>query len=367
MKTQYALTPLALALTAVLSAAAYADGDVDSSSNGYGRHSGATAVIADSQISTGNHVVNKGTKNTATMQDSLKDAKGVLAVNVAGGDDNQQANATAMAVADAGFVFGTTALANIAVLQSGQGNKLHNYSTQNVAGLDKSVNDSTGHIAINLASGNFNQQKNDLAIANSETAYSATAAVNVTQNLAGNDTDNHATLTYGSAAVNLNLAANGSYTGTGNGSYSGSANGTTKGTSDQIGNVYLDSWSGPRHPGGTSTGHVDLDSGAQGAQDLNGDGGALAFNNSGTYSGSQSGSVGFNEAGTSTLAGSVSGYIPVVTGFNTPVINTATVSGSLNNASGAVGVNIAAGGGNQQSNSLAIARGCNACSGKTGL
>ena len=367
MKTQYALTPLALALTAILSAAAYADGDVGAASNGHGHKSGASALIGDSQTSSGNHVVNKGTENTATVEDSLNSVSGNVGVNVASGDNNQQANAAALATADAGFVFGSAALASISVGQSGQGNKLHNYSTQNAASLTDSANDSEGNIGINIASGNFNQQKNDMAVAKSETAYTAAALVSVSQNLSGNETDNHATLTYGSAAVNLNLAANGSYTGTGNGSYSGTANGTTTGTSDQIGNVYLDSWSGPNHPGGTSTGHVDLDSGAQGAQDLNDDGGALAFNNSGTYSGSQSGSVGFNEAGTSTLAGSVSGYIPVVTGFNTPVMNTATVSGSLNGVSGNIGVNLASGGGNQQSNSLAIAAGCTACSSKTGL
>ena len=42
------------------------------------------------------------------------------------------------------------------------------------------------------------------------------------------------------------------------------------------------------------------------------------------------------------------------TGWANPVTNTATLSGSVNGGSGNLGVNVAAGVGNQQSNSLAI-------------
>jgi hypothetical protein len=42
-------------------------------------------------------------------------------------------------------------------------------------------------------------------------------------------------------------------------------------------------------------------------------------------------------------------------------VNNASVLNSLNGASGNVGLNVAAGGGNQQSNSLAVAVGCTAC------
>lgn len=363
MKTQYALTPLALALATFVSASAFASNNDNGGPNGGYDKDGAYASIHDHQQSEDNKVLNAGTENDATVDGSLGAASGNIGVNVAAGDNNQQANAAALATADASFVFGSSAKASIDVGQVGSQNQVVNYSTQNTAQLTNSANGSTGNIGINIASGVYNQQKNDMVAAVSEKAYTASANVGISQTLSGNTTENNATLDYGTAAVSLKLAAGGAYVGGGTGTYSGSHSGTSSGTSDQIGDLYLDSWSGPSHPGGVPTGHVDLDDQVQGAQDLNDDGGALAFNNDGTYSGSQSGSLGIKEAGLTTLAGTVSGNIPVVAGFKAPVINDAKVSGSLNNVSGNLGLNIAAGSGNQQSNSMAIAAGCTACSG----
>ncbi|MDO9321034.1 MAG: hypothetical protein Q7U01_05315 [Pseudomonas sp.] len=363
MKTQYMLTPLAMALAALVSASTFASDNGNNGGPGQGyNQDGGSASIHDHQLSEGNKVLNEGTENDASIDGSLGAASGNIGVNVAAGDNNQQANAAALATADAGFVFGSAAKASIEVGQVGTHNSVHNYSTQNTAQLTNSANGSTGNIGINVASGVYNQQKNDMVAAVSEKAYSASANVGISQKLSGNTTENNATLDYGTAAVSLKLTAGGTYVGAGVGGYSGTHSGTSSGTSDQIGNVYLDSWSGSSHPGGVSTGHVDLDDQVQGAVDLNDDGGALAFNNDGTYSGTQSGTVGIVEAGLTTLAGTVSGNIPVVAGFKAPVINDAKVNGSLNNVSGNLGLNIAAGSGNQQSNSLAIAAGCTACS-----
>src|SRR5690606_16172710 len=145
---------------------------------------------------------------------------------------------------------------------------------------------------------NSNQQKNDLAIASNATAYLATATATVNQQSNGNVTENNGTAINGTQQVSLTL----------------SGTGTSEGISDQFGDLYPDTWSGPSHTGGDPTGHIDLDSDVQGAQDRNDDGGALSF----------------NEAGTLTLAGTVTGNVPAVIGF-TPVLNNATVSGSLNN------------------------------------
>lgn len=324
MKKQHVLTPLAFGLALVLSSGAYASG---------GLGDGASAVINDSQLSFKNNVLNKGTENTAVINDSLNNASGNVGANVAAGDNNQQANAAAVSTADAFFVFGvpvvSSAVASIDVQQTAFKNDLTNYSMPNNAALVGSANDASGNLGINVAAGNYNQQKNDMAIASSSSAHTATASVDVSQKSFMNETDNLATLAYGKQYVSLGLSAEGDYTG----------------QSDQIGDVYLDMWNGENHPQGPIIGHVDLDREAQGAQDLNGDGGALAF----------------NEAGDINLSGSVSGYIPTVVGFNTAVTNNATLSGSLNRVSGNVGVNIAAGGGNQQSNSLAVTAGCTAC------
>lgn len=324
MRTQFILKPLAFALAAALSAGAYA-----------APNNGGNASIQDSQDNHGNYVNNEGTENTALVDGSLGSASGNVGVNVAAGDNNQQANAGAIAVADAFLVFGVAASADIGVDQSARNNVLDNYSVPNSATLSNSANGASGNVGVNIAAGNYNQQKNDMAIGVSEAAYAANASVNVSQMSNDNNTNNYATWTPGEVQVTL----------------SGGFEGNYSGQSDQIGNVYPDIWTGDSHPGGGPDGHFDLDSATQGGSDLNGDGGALAF----------------NEAGSLGLQGSVSGFIPVVAGFQAPVTNNASLNNSLNGASGNVGVNIAAGGGNQQSNSLAVAVGCTACASSGGF
>jgi hypothetical protein len=354
MKTKYLLTPLALALATVLSAGAYADGRNDDRGD---RHKTVAGVeLNDTQVNRDNYVNNEGTENTASVDTSLDGANGNVGVNVAAGDNNQQANAGAIAAADSAFIF-----ANVDIDQTGKNNVLDNYSVPNNASLTNSANNVSGNVGINIAAGNYNQQKNDMAIAYSGNATSASAVSNTSQRSHDNETNNNATLDYGSVGVTLSGGFGGGYAGAGVGSYAGRESGTTKGTSDQIGNVYPDIWTGNSHPGGSADGHFDLDTQTQGGSDLNGDGGALAFNEKGTYSGSESGKLGFVEAGLIGLQGSVSGNVPVVAGFKQAVVNNASVSNSLNNASGNVGVNVAAGGGNQQSNSLTMAVGCQVC------
>ena len=335
MKTQYLLKPLALALAAVLSAGVYAgEGRGGNDDHDRGPENGGNASIQDSQSNHDNLVRNEGTNNNASVNGSLGDAAGNVGVNVAAGDNNQQANAAAIATADAYFIFGNAASAKIGVSQDGRDNKLQNFSVPNNASLNDSANGVSGNAGINIAAGNYNQQKNDMAIGVSENALAANANSTISQSSHDNVTNNNATLEYGSAQVSLSLNGTGTY----------------NGQSDQIGDVYPDVWDGDYHPAGYQTGHFDLDTDTQGGSDLNDDGGALAF----------------NEAGTTTLGGSVTGNIPIVVGFNTPVVNNASINNSLNGASGNLGVNVAAGGGNQQSNSLSIAAGCNACAANVG-
>lgn len=270
MKHTSLLSPLAFALITVLASAAQAAG----SGGGYGNPNGADASIEDTQINHSNEVINNETKNTAGLEGSLDGAAGNVGVNVAAGDNNQQANAAAIATADAAFVFGgfasSSASASIGVDQQGYDNTLSNYGNPNNASVLDSANDATGNVAINVAAGNFNQQKNDMSIASSENALVADASVTILQTSSGNQTEN------------------------------------------KLGNVF----------------EVDADLPTV----------ASGFG------------FGFGGGG---------GYNPQTP--QTPVVNNASLSNSLANASGNVGVNIAAGGGNQQSNSLAIAAGCNAC------
>ncbi len=334
MKTIFMLKPLALALAAIVSTGVYAE----SGGNGHGGHStnGASATVDDTQGSYGNYVLNEGTENTATVYDAVDGASGNIGINVTAGDNNQQANAAALATADAYFVFGIEARADIDVEQTGIHNTVDNYSVPNTANLHDAVNNTTGNVGVNIAAGNFNQQKNDMAAAVSETAYKASASAGAEQKLAGNETNNYATLDYGTVPVVLALSAGGTY--------SGQAGGSTAGTSTQNGTAYPDIYDEPGHPAGSATGHIHLN--------------GQNFDESGTYTGT--------ETGTTALAGTVSGNIPVVAGFNAPVTNDARLYNALDNVSGNVGVNIAAGAGNQQSNSLAIAAGCTACSAPAG-
>lgn len=243
MKVNTLLSPLALALVAVLSVSAHASGSY-----------GASASIADVQKNSHNHSTNKTVENTAEVDGSLGGASGNLGVNVAAGDNNQQANAAAIATADSAFVFGFgssgSAQASVDVYQNNHHNKLTNYGVPNNASLTDSAGGTSGNLGINIAAGNSNQQKNDMAVASSEKAYTAGADVDVYQTSYGNQVNNN------------------------------------------------------------------------------------------------------------DLAGSYSSYKPKT---STPVVNNATVSNSLGGASGNVGVNVAAGSGNQQSNTLAIAAGCTAC------
>jgi hypothetical protein len=262
------ISPLAFALTAVIaSTAAYAGGGNNGGHHGGHNTTGASAIVNDTQLNYGNDVDNDATKNTATIDGSLNGASGNVGANVAAGDNNQQANAAAIATADAYFVFGLgqglEANASIGVTQQAYDNNVVNYGTQNNASLVDSGNDVQGSVGINVAAGNFNQQKNDMALASSEKAFTAEASVDVMQESSGNTTNNNTGDVY---EVNDGLQV----------------------VSSGFG------WWPPQKP-------------------------------------------------------------------QTPVVNNASLSNSLNNASGNVGVNIAAGAGNQQSNTLAIAAGCNAC------
>ncbi|WP_304640839.1 heme utilization protein [Pseudomonas sp.] len=261
MKTSLTLHAVALAVTAALAAGAYAGGAPGTYAGG------STARVADTQLNHNNRVTNKETKNDASIDESLNAATGNVGANVAAGDNNQQANAAAISTADALFVFGQylgqEANASIAVTQKAHNNTLTNYGNPNSASVTDSGNGAQGNVGMNVAAGNYNQQKNDLAIASSEQATTATAAVTMLQDSYGNVTDN------------------------------------------KVGDVY---------------------------------------------------EVGNSLNGVASGLGWFPGYRP-----QTPVVNTASLSGSLNDASGNVGVNLAAGGGNQQSNALAIAAGCSAC------
>ncbi len=408
MKLQLNKTPIALALAALfISPVAFADGPNGGGNNhdgvsikkdisldqdiavkglilvgGIARvDASSTAIVDDKQINGDNDVLNNEVTNDATVNgNALNNASGNIGVNVTAGDNNQQANAAAFSAADASFVFGSSD-AEIFATQAVVGNTTNNQGNTNAATLGgNALANASGNIGVNISAGNNNQQKNDLA-ASVAVARIATATVQANQLNGGNTTNNtpiHKEEVQ-NVAVRLALSATGGYFGGGfggysgqtGGSYSGSQSGTTSGNSYQSSNFYPDVWSSSNgndtHPCGNcdQISHIDMDSEAQGAvQNPARPGvGGLGFDNTGTYSGSQSGSytgreigsLGFVEAGVQSLAGTVTGSIPVVVAVNLATTNTSLLGdNALQNASGNIGVNISSGTNNQQFNGLAI-------------
>ncbi|MGO4004008.1 MULTISPECIES: hypothetical protein [Pseudomonas] len=321
MKPTTALKPLVFALAAVMAIAAQADG-------GKRHHpqpkpqgptldqilsitAGAGAAVLDQQDSNNNSVLNQGTKNTAKADNSLNGSSGNMGANVAAGNGNQQDNVAAIATADEKFIFGS-AVALSSATQNSMDNSVTNRSTQNLASVNNVGNGSSGNIGVNSAAGDLNQQKNNLAIAVSAGRV-ATAAAAANQTSSGLDVDNKAD------RVNKVVDLKGSFKATG--SYKGTGYGTIE---------------------GDKKGHDDYKYGGGKDKDQK---------------------FTFKEQGSVELAGYWTQQVLTKDGWKNPVVNNASMTNSMNGFSGNGGTNVAAGVGNQQSNSLSIAAGCKACQG----
>lgn len=205
MNPTTALKPLAFALAAVMAFAAQAGGlDDHEQVNGQDNNhqpkgptleqimqitAGAGAAVLDSQKNSGSSVLNRDTRNDARIDDSLNNSNGNMGANVAAGNGNQQDNAAALATADESFIFGT-AVAVSSATQRSTGNTARNNSNTNNTTLNNAGNSGSGNIGINVTTGDFNQQKNNLAIAVSggrvavaaAAANQSTSGLNVTNN-----------------------------------------------------------------------------------------------------------------------------------------------------------------------------------------
>jgi hypothetical protein len=210
MNPTTALKPLAFALAAVMAFAAQAGAlDDHEQGNAQGNNhqpkgptleqimqitAGAGAAVLDSQKNSNSSVLNRDTSNDATVDNSLNNSNGNMGANVAAGNGNQQDNAAALATADESFIFGT-AVAVSSATQKNTGNTARNYSNTNNTTLNNAGNSGSGNIGINVTTGDFNQQKNNLAIAVSggrvalaaAAANQSTSGLNVTNN--GQTTD----------------------------------------------------------------------------------------------------------------------------------------------------------------------------------
>jgi hypothetical protein len=282
------------------------------------------AIVDSKQFTDGNGVNNQHSENNARVGSGAgSGATGNVGINVAAGDNNAQANDAALAASDAADVFGQ---AEAYAAQHAAGNTTINAGSPNDARLGSgSLRNASGNIGVNVAAGTSNVQQNSLAAAANENSGHAQATTGGVQQTFGNSTSNvpHTREVQYVAAVDASISIDASNL-----------------TMDQSGDVYLDTWEGRTHPGGSNTGHVDVDSQAQGAQDLNNDGGAFVF----------------KATDDSILSGTITGELPSSRTLYTFHSNDATLgSDALQGVSGNVGVNIAAGTNNLQRNSLSIA------------
>ncbi len=325
-----------------------------------GIDSAAIAIVDNRQKNHDNEAANWLLSNDASIADDVgSTASGNLGFNVAAGDNNQQDNAAALSATDASFVFGM-ADGEVFVNQLGHDNAtLNSGVTNNTSIGGMAFNGASGNIGVNVTTGNNNQQKNALAASVATSAY-AQASVDSSQYSKDNATSNSGYINSFSDTVDVEMSGpvSGGYSGGGQ----GSADLGLSGAVDQIGDVYPDIWQNSANDDPTTAhptnepflGHMDLDTESQGGSDLNGDGGALAFGY--TDDSSASGSLGFEESGDVELWASLAGSVRTTQWIAVMATNDASLSGgAFQNASGNIGVNVSAGTGNQQANSLAMA------------
>lgn len=310
--------------------------------------SAAIAIIDNRQSISGNHAENGLLTNNAGIADDVaSDASGNLGFNVAAGDNNAQDNAASLSAADASFSFGM-ADAEVFVNQNGSNNTTMNYGVTNNAGIGgNAFSGASGNIGVNVTSGNNNEQKNALAASVATSAY-AQSSISSNQVSSGNTVNNDGYYDYlvSSYDISLSGSVTGSTRGTSTGTYSGTGN------SYQKTNFYPDNWNGNTHPGGNQTGHSDWDNQTQGAvANPNRPGvGGMAWDTD------ENGNLSLSELGTADLVASLSGTVVDIDWVAVNATNNASLSGStFSGASGNIGVNVSAGSGNLQANSLALA------------
>lgn len=310
--------------------------------------SAAIALIDNRQSVSYNNAENGLLTNDASIADDVgSTASGNLGFNVAAGDNNAQDNAAALSAADASFSFGM-ADAEVFVNQAGYDNYTSNYGVTNSASIGgNAFNAASGNIGVNVTSGNNNEQKNALAASVATTNY-AQSSISSNQVSHGNEVSNDGYYDYliNTFDISLSGTVSGTTASTGTGTYSGTGN------SYQKTNFYPDNWTGNTHPNGSQTGHSDWDFETQGAVDnpYNTGVGGMAWDTD------ESGNLSFSELGTADLVASLSGSVVDIDWIAVDATNTASLSGTaFGGASGNIGVNVSAGTGNLQANSLALA------------
>jgi len=126
------------------------------------------ATVNSAQSNSGNLVINGGTKNNASVNDSGNYGSGIIQSTVASGTSNQGSNSTAIASGN-----GNAGGATVNAVQDVSGNLSvnlssgHGWSTKpvtNNASVNSSFNHASGIVGSNTLSGSNNQAQNNVAV-----------------------------------------------------------------------------------------------------------------------------------------------------------------------------------------------------------
>jgi hypothetical protein len=392
MKPSFVMTPVALAIAALLCSPALAGNDKERESstrpaveatkggNAGDSKGGGTvpaevkpkaesgAIVDGRQTQGRNRVENNIVDNEAVVGgNALRGAQGNIGVNVAGGDDNQQANEAALSQIDAQFVFSS---AHTTATQKSGASNTKQVATQNRAHLTGgALAGAQGNIGVNLTAGNGNQQRNDLAASVNRSAAASKATSTGVQDNGGHTTTSAGqvlTLT-NETAVTLKGDMNGSYAG------KGTIGDTGGNLPPRPGNREVTPGEGQERPATSvvgATAGAALQAGVSAnpiyqSSDSNGNADdpltptpvpqPIPCEKCDPNPEPAPGASGFSEAGTVKLSGSFTGKVVDTTTAYRPHVNSARLDdGALAGAQGNIGVNIAAGANNQQRNALSI-------------
>lgn len=351
---------IAAAVLVTMSGSALAENS--HSSYQFNKQKGGLTVVENVQNSDGNGVENSFYENNAGITDSFSNASGNVGANSAAGDNNAQNNSAALAAyddnraSDERAIFGnsepTVSIALVDSSQSTTGNGTLNYAHQNSASLGGSFDGASGNVVANVAAGNNNIQANTMS-AVVTTGKQAIAIVNSNQSTSGNVTQNSSdvmlmpgdtvtvtTESYSSSRSSHENAAAGEFAAK---SFTAGkavvAAGYVAGSASE---VHVDA---PHHS-------VDFK-----ASEVHG----AAFAAGAAYAAVKVVGANFktkySEMSSSEMKNIASTTSPVMTYqiINQGSNNASIDSGSFNNASGNIGVNLAAGSNNLQANHLSLA------------
>lgn len=303
----------------------------------------SVAVIDDKQYGTGNQGDNFLLQNTATAGDEvMSQASGNIGLNMASGDNNLQDNATAMTALDQTRYNAGLIDSEVFVRQTTENNTTTNQGVENTAtiGVSAFVN-ANGNIGVNVATGNNNLQKNNMAMSVGNGVI-AEASVNTEQNVHNNITNN----------LPLSVSTPGEP-------------GEVSGHLVMQDVTFVATAPAPGVQAGISgTRNTESENGHYGG--LSSETGEFHDGISGNYTGNHNGQLQYDTIELVDLGGEITGQVPVwvldgcggVCGEETDVKtkNAATLGGqAFMGAGGNIGINMSAGTNNVQSNSLSMA------------